>query len=237
MDHETAIATQAVERYLLNELTPERRDEFEAHYFECPACANEVRTGTALMINGRALALEGSSPFAGPRLFDARRWMIPTTAAASVLFVFCAYQNLVVIPRLSRDASSWQTARAVPSPLLRAETRGGLVPLKAGLIAAGPAYGVTPTQPPQPMQVVKLQPVVTSLTLEIPTSRNTAIYDLEIRPNAGGTVTTITHAASQDGQIVLFLPSQQLSPGVYEVLVRDPAAHAQLSRFIFQTKE
>ncbi len=49
MDHEEAEATNAVEGYLLNELTEEERTRFEAHYFECPTCADAVFVGQALI--------------------------------------------------------------------------------------------------------------------------------------------------------------------------------------------
>ena len=48
MDHQQAIATHATERYLLNELGDTERDAFEAHYFACAICAEDVRTGARM---------------------------------------------------------------------------------------------------------------------------------------------------------------------------------------------
>jgi hypothetical protein len=45
MAHEEAEKTNAVESYLLNDLTEEQRSRFEEHYFECPACADAVMAG------------------------------------------------------------------------------------------------------------------------------------------------------------------------------------------------
>src|SRR3981189_748176 len=45
MDHEQSIDSRAVESYLLGELSPASREEFEQHYFECAECAEEVRVG------------------------------------------------------------------------------------------------------------------------------------------------------------------------------------------------
>ena len=45
MDHDTSIKTMAAERYLLEELSSSERDEFELHFFECPECAESVRSG------------------------------------------------------------------------------------------------------------------------------------------------------------------------------------------------
>jgi hypothetical protein len=51
MDHETAIRIQAAERYILEEFPPEERAEFEEHFFECPECAEEVRSATIFAAN------------------------------------------------------------------------------------------------------------------------------------------------------------------------------------------
>src|SRR5580698_5105204 len=45
MDHDTAVRQRITERYLLNELDPQARDEFEEHYFDCPDCAADVHAG------------------------------------------------------------------------------------------------------------------------------------------------------------------------------------------------
>ena len=49
MAHEEAESTNAVEGYLLNELTEEERSRFEAHYFECQICADAVLVGQNLI--------------------------------------------------------------------------------------------------------------------------------------------------------------------------------------------
>jgi len=51
MDHDTAIRIQAAERYILEEFPPEERAEFEEHFFECPECAEEVRSATIFAAN------------------------------------------------------------------------------------------------------------------------------------------------------------------------------------------
>jgi anti-sigma factor RsiW len=54
-DHQQAVRTHAVERYLLDELPSPLREEFEDHFFTCPQCAEALRTGTMLRDNVRAL--------------------------------------------------------------------------------------------------------------------------------------------------------------------------------------
>ena len=43
MDHQEAVRQKATERYLLDELDPELRDQFEEHLFDCQDCALDVR--------------------------------------------------------------------------------------------------------------------------------------------------------------------------------------------------
>ncbi len=42
MDHHQATQLTAVEKYLLDELPPELRDEFEEHFFDCQDCATDL---------------------------------------------------------------------------------------------------------------------------------------------------------------------------------------------------
>ena len=43
MDHNEALRRHAVEKYVLGELPPSLRDEFEEHLFECQECAQDVK--------------------------------------------------------------------------------------------------------------------------------------------------------------------------------------------------
>jgi anti-sigma factor RsiW len=58
MDHSQALGLHAAEKYLLGELAPEVREQFEAHYFECGECANDVKAGAAFIDCARALFKE-----------------------------------------------------------------------------------------------------------------------------------------------------------------------------------
>jgi len=49
MAHEEAEKTNAVEGYLLNDLTEDQRSRFEAHYFECQTCAEAIFAGQSLL--------------------------------------------------------------------------------------------------------------------------------------------------------------------------------------------
>jgi hypothetical protein len=51
MEHQAAVETHAVERYLLGEMPADEREAFEDHYFACVACAEEVRVGAQFRAN------------------------------------------------------------------------------------------------------------------------------------------------------------------------------------------
>jgi anti-sigma factor RsiW len=57
MDHDEAVRQQMTERYLLNELAPQARDEFEEHYFDCQKCAADVHAG-ALFVEESKVVLQ-----------------------------------------------------------------------------------------------------------------------------------------------------------------------------------
>jgi anti-sigma factor RsiW len=61
MDHDAVVRQKITERYLLNELDPEARDEFEEHYFDCPDCAADVHAGALFVEQSKVvLGSEGS---------------------------------------------------------------------------------------------------------------------------------------------------------------------------------
>ncbi len=43
----------AVEKYLLDEFSPEEKDAFEEHFFSCDECAREVKLGAAFMAHAK----------------------------------------------------------------------------------------------------------------------------------------------------------------------------------------
>src|SRR6185437_14720688 len=65
MNHDEASRTMAAERYLLNELSPEARDQFEEHYFDCAECASDLRAGAILVEQSKVL-LAPQTPVAQP---------------------------------------------------------------------------------------------------------------------------------------------------------------------------
>jgi hypothetical protein len=93
MKHEDAIRDQAVERYLLGEMTDDEQEIFEEHYFDCPVCAADVTDGTRMMIAGRVVVEEEreaekartSNVVPMPPKPKPVWWNLPAAAAASLI--------------------------------------------------------------------------------------------------------------------------------------------------------
>jgi hypothetical protein len=129
MDHGTALKTKASERYLLSEMSESERFEFEAHYFACEECADDVSAGLALERGAKEVLTRRVEPERS-REFDREsrgpfRWLsaptlIPLTAAG-VLAVVAGYQTFVLLPSRGVPLS----ARAWPAVILRPVVRGG----------------------------------------------------------------------------------------------------------------
>jgi hypothetical protein len=107
MDHNEVVRQKLTERYLLNELEGEQRDEFEEHYFECPECALDIRAGSEFVESSKVIL---SQPAEAEQVASVRRatrsgwwaWLRPQFAGAALalLIAVVGYQNLVTLPRL-----------------------------------------------------------------------------------------------------------------------------------------
>jgi hypothetical protein len=137
MNHTEAIDKNAVERYLGGELSSVDSDEFEAHFFECAVCAEELRSGAIFEENARAVFREDArSEPAGEsqpkvekrRLFSWAEVWKPWTAApalaAVALLCVSAYQAFVVIPGLRQQLHEAVSPQPMASFVLPALSRG-----------------------------------------------------------------------------------------------------------------
>jgi hypothetical protein len=130
MTHAQAIDTHAAERYLLDEMRELERFAFEAHFFDCAECAEDVRTG-ALMREGVAAGLmpaaaTGSTVSAAPAApmasLASSGWRsgLPW-AVAAMLALAVGYQSLWVVPGLRDQGVGTQALTPVT---LRSASRG-----------------------------------------------------------------------------------------------------------------
>ncbi len=193
MEHHEAVRTLAAERYLLREMADEERDAFEAHFFDCPACAESVRMGEVVGAAAEAGAARATAPApATVRRFSPLAVFAPL-AAAAVLAIVAGYQALVVIPALQGTRAFVPIALA---PTSRGE--GTVVPVDrtAEDIALSLDINIAP---PIPRQLV---------------------YDL--RTDAGDVVLTdATSVPPLVNALVVVVPRNSLTVGQYVIVVRD----------------
>jgi hypothetical protein len=140
MEHNAAAEYHLVEQYLLNEMSPELREEFEEHFFDCQECAADVRATAAFLDAARVelrkpefasrtqLRTENHAPA------RSRFWMWKPAAAfalaASLLVI--VYQNAVVYPRLRSEVAQLETPEILPTvSLVSGNSRGGGIPSAA----------------------------------------------------------------------------------------------------------
>lgn len=130
MDHNEAVRLQAAAKYLCGELTRVQRDDYEEHYFDCPTCAEELKTTAAFMESAKQVVRESSIQATENNRVSQQKagwlaWLRPAFAvpvfAALVLLV--GYQNTITIPKLK--SSSSEAAEIVRSSVhLFGSTRG-----------------------------------------------------------------------------------------------------------------
>lgn len=136
MDHEVVVREKMTEKYLLEELDPALRDQFEEHFFECPECARDVRAGSEFVAHSKNILAEGretAKTHAGAGASERARgvgfgagwlsWLRPAFAvpALAVLLAVIGYQNLVTLPRLEQSGNQ---ARMLPAATVNLLTYG-----------------------------------------------------------------------------------------------------------------
>jgi len=136
MDHLEAVRLQAAEKYVLGELTPELREEFEEHYFDCSDCAQDLKALTTFVTAGRMVLDEtkdaSPTPARKPRPQRAGwfQWLRPVIAvpAIATLAAVIIFQNTVTIPSVKKQAAVQSAAEVYESSYrLQGATRGGTI--------------------------------------------------------------------------------------------------------------
>jgi hypothetical protein len=118
INHDEAIRIQAAERYVSHELSAAEQKDFEEHFFDCSACADEVRLELTFAANMRAVSRElRAEPQPSPKPPKAKpleRWwkwlrlhpvpafsLAGNLALAAVLgYILLSARHAVVAPRL-----------------------------------------------------------------------------------------------------------------------------------------
>jgi hypothetical protein len=152
MDHDEALRQKATERYLLDELDPQLKDQFEEHLFDCQDCALDVRAAAMFVEQAKVV-------LAAPAVTSAQRvpepvparagwlaWFRPAFAVPvlALLLVVVGYQNFVTYPHLMQAANEPQVG---PWVSVNVGTRGpAAVVVKPG---RGEGFGVLVPLPPE----------------------------------------------------------------------------------------
>ena len=209
MDHQEAIGLSAAERYLLGELSPLERDDFEEHYFNCHECATEVRLTSHFLDGARKelvhsqtarhvrpapkgsfigdwLALLWKPAFLGP--------------VAALLLLFVGYQNVVVYPHLARTVAQLrQPAVLTAVSLISASVRG-----------AGGRLQVS-GNPNQPVL----------LAVDIPGEERFGSYVCELVTTSGTVLWSVPVSGVQAHDTVsISVPAGTLQAGAYALVVK-----------------
>lgn len=201
MDHTDAVRMKATERYLLDELDPQTRDEFEEHLFDCQECALDVRAG-AMFVEQSKVAL-ADVPLSKDRRAVAASakpgwfaWLRPAFAvpAFALLLAVIGYQNLVQVPHLQMATSQ---PEALPYASLNVSTRG-TVPAQV-TIKPGESF---------------------NLFLSIPPDSTYSAYNLELHNPAGSLQWALKiPASSPDDTRSIRVPGSGLGEGTYTLTV------------------
>lgn len=132
MDHSEATRLQAAEKYVLGELSPAQREEYEEHCFDCADCALDLKAMAAFADNARDVLRQETSISAARYVGLARSgrfsWfrLVVAVPAFAALLMLVGYQNIVTIPRAKEEvARSAGQVFTSSFSLQKANTRGG----------------------------------------------------------------------------------------------------------------
>ena len=226
MEHQEATQLMAVEKYVLNELPPQLRDDFEEHYFDCQECAKDLRATTAFLdaakIELKAASVSRLSPAVSAKRRVPWLWkpiLVVPALAASLLLI--AYQNVVVYPRLTEQIAQLNTPEILPSlSLVDGNSRGGQIPS---------------------ITIRSAQPFL--LFLDIPTQERFSSYICTVySPSEKLTWHVQVSAQQAKDTVALHIPAIDTIGGKYSILVQGnlgpshPGATVDLARYSFVLK-
>jgi hypothetical protein len=228
MDHTEAVQEMTAERYLLEELTPDARDAFEEHMFDCPKCALDVRSGAAFIAEAKvqlpAIAMEEAAPKQGSwqagKPTRLSRWWRPVFAvpAFAALLSVVVYQNLVTMPALHTAADS---PHVVPVAPLYGAVRSG----SRAIIKADRAQGVAL---PVDLSTDSDQGKFVSYSFELDDSQGKAAWT--------GTMKSSSQNSANNSQVSIVVPGGLLKSGTYSLVVSGENANgdrSELERYVF----
>jgi hypothetical protein len=204
MDHQEATRLMAVEKYLLKEMPPELREEFEEHFFDCQECAADLRATEAFLDSAReefeAAPVAKPLPQAQKKSPFAFLWrpafIVP---AFALLLLVIAYQNTVVYPKFIAEIAQLKTPEILPSiSMAGANSRGGELP--SVTVPSGQTF---------------------LLLVDIPTQDQFSSYTCSLESPSGAIAFTLQVSVQQAKDTVsIGVPAGDRNPGTYTLIVR-----------------
>jgi hypothetical protein len=219
MDHHEALRCEAVEKYLLDELAPQERDDFEEHFFDCPQCAADLKTTAAFLDEVKREFRRAPTAKSAPRVRKPFRlgvvWRPAILAPAfALLLSVIVYQNVRIFTPAAESARLDRPEVLSAVSLIGANSRGGVNPSVA---------------------VGKDQPIL--LTLDIPAAEQYASYTCTLIAPSGAALWRVPVSASQARDTVsIRVPGADLKPGDYTLRVQANPVHgepADIARYRF----
>jgi hypothetical protein len=214
MDHNEAIQLQAAVKYVLGELSPVQREEYEEHYFECAECAVDLQAlATFADTTREVLRQEPAYSFArdaAPAREGWFRWLQPIFAvpAFAALLLIIAFQNTVTIPQAREEATSGAAQLFVSSRVPKmAVTRGSDDIAK---------YSIRPNES-------------LPLKFDFTPSASANAYVCQLQDESGRSLLHLRVPGSfTNKELNLVIPANRIKPGKYTLIFTgDPGAAGQ----------
>jgi hypothetical protein len=222
MDHSEASRLAAVEKYLMEELPPSSRDEFEQHFFGCQECAADLNA-TAVFLDAarrelRRAPVSRSKPNISKKFQFTFLWRPAFVAPAfALVLAVMAYQNMVVYPHFTGELAMLRRAEVLtPVSLIGANSRGGAIPA---------------------VTVSHAQSIL--LSVDIPTTEQFSSYSCELLAPSGVVVWRVPVSPKQAKDTVsIRIPASNWGDGDYRLIVQGYKTNAagepaELARYRF----
>lgn len=217
IDHQEAIKNMMAERYLLRELSENERDAYEAHLFDCQACFEQVKAGTAFVSYIKRIGEEPAIAHIQPagllaRLMTGLRQ--PVAAGAVALCVFAVGLNIYQYRELSQPKGPALERSYVLTGIAHGGESAKLIEVPAGSTL--------------------------SLSLEYTPHGEFTAYGVRVLSESGSVKSSLSIPRDQvDGMAKVAIPANSLSAGKYSIIVwgrNNDGNESELARGAFELR-
>jgi len=213
MEHTDAIGCQAAVRYVAGELSSESRNAFEAHFFDCEECAEEVRWEQIFAANVRAISRdEGEQPrvswLEACQVWFRRRPAFALSLAANAVLALGFGYIIVTTPR-GVGVGPRLMASYFAAPTSRAVEQAKEIPAGATMFAV---------HFPRPDQ-----------------SYPSYVYDILDAAGQRESAGFLKAPATLEGELFMEVPVKGLRAGMHTLVIRDNLGNSIVARFQFRT--